>query len=96
MNNTILQIPMARELRVKAEKAAKEAGFSSLQEAVRVFLKKFSNKELEVNFEMPKINLSAKNEKRYLKMIEDYNSGRNITNTNSTKDFFAKLNDDKH
>jgi antitoxin component of RelBE/YafQ-DinJ toxin-antitoxin module len=72
MNNTVLQIPMTMELREKSEKAAVEAGFSSLQEAVRIFLKKFSHKELVVSFDMPKIKLSEKNEKRYIEMIKDY------------------------
>jgi antitoxin component of RelBE/YafQ-DinJ toxin-antitoxin module len=92
MNNTVLQIPMTIELREKSEKAAIEAGFSSLQEAVRIFLKKFSHKELVVSFDVPKIKLSAKNEERYLKMIGDYKKDNNIVRTNTTKDFFDKLN----
>jgi hypothetical protein len=38
MDNTVLQIPMSKTLRDKATQAAKEQGFSSLQEYVRVFL----------------------------------------------------------
>jgi antitoxin component of RelBE/YafQ-DinJ toxin-antitoxin module len=92
MNNTVLQIPMTMELREKSEKAAIEAGFSSLQEAVRIFLKKFSTKELLVSFDVPKIKLSEKNEKRYLKMVEDYNKSKDIVRTNTLDDFFDKLN----
>ena len=92
MNNTVLQIPMTMELREKSEKAAVEAGFSSLQEAVRIFLKKFSHKELVVSFDMPKIKLSTKNEKRYIKMIEDYKKNKDIVRTNTIEDFFDKLN----
>ena len=76
MNNTVLQIPMTTELREQSEKAAFEAGFSSLQEAVRIFLKKFSHRELVVSFDMPKIKLSAKSEKRYLEMIKDYKKNK--------------------
>jgi len=76
MNNTVLQIPMTMELREKSERAAVEAGFSSLQEAVRIFLKKFSHKELVVSFDMPKIKLSAKNERRYMEMIKDYKKNK--------------------
>lgn len=93
MNNTVLQIPMSIELREKSEKAAVEAGFSSLQEAIRVFLKKFSREELVMSFDVPKIRLSEKNEERYLKMIEDYKNDRNIVRSNTTKDFFDKLNE---
>lgn len=92
MNNTVLQIPMTIELREKSEKAAVEAGFSSLQEAVRIFLKKFSHRELVVSFDMPKIKLSAKNEKRYMEMMNDYEKDKNIVRTHTTKDFFDKLN----
>ena len=91
MNNTVLQIPMTMDLREKSEKAAVEAGFSSLQEAVRIFLKKFSHKELVVSFDMPKIQLSAKNEKRYIEMMNDYEKDKDIVRTHTTKDFFDKL-----
>lgn len=37
MNNTVLQIPLSKDLRVKSLKAAEDLGFSSLQEVVRVF-----------------------------------------------------------
>jgi antitoxin component of RelBE/YafQ-DinJ toxin-antitoxin module len=94
MNNTILQIPMPLELREKSEKVANDLGFSSLQEAIRVFLKKFSQKEIVVSFDIPQVKLSAKNEKRYLKIVEDYKNNKNIVRTNTTKDFFDKLNSD--
>jgi len=96
MNDSVLQVPISKELRDKSEKVAKSSGFSSLQEVVRLFLKKFSNKELEIGFEMPKYKLSAKNEKRYMKMVEDYEKGINIVKTDSAKDFFAKLNSDQN
>lgn len=92
MNNTILQIPMPLELREKSEKVANDLGFSSLQEAVRIFLKKFSQKEITVSFDTPQIKLSAKNEKRYLKMVKDYKNNKNIVRTSTIEDFFDKLN----
>lgn len=42
MNRTILQVPLDRTLRKEAEKQALSQGFSSLQEAVRIFLKKLA------------------------------------------------------
>lgn len=93
MNNTVLQIPMTMELREKSEKAAVEAGFSSLQEAVRIFLKKFSHKELVVSFDMPKIKLSAKNEKRYIEMIKDYKKNKSeYRSFNDVDDIMKYLN----
>ena len=92
MNNTVLQIPMSSDLRQKSEKAAENQGFSSLQEVVRVFLNKFANGDLTLNFEMPQIKLSPKAEKRYQKIIQDYENDRNITKTDNLNDFFDKLN----
>ncbi len=93
MNNTVLQIPMTMELRQKSEKVAAEAGFSSLQEAVRIFLKKFSARELMVSFDMPKIKLSEKNEKRYLKMVDDYNKNKSeYRSFNDVDDIMKYLN----
>ena len=39
---TVLQVPMSIDLRKEAEKKALEQGFSSLQDAVRMFLKKLA------------------------------------------------------
>lgn len=74
MNRTVLQIPLPAELRKEAEKQAIEQGFSSLQEAVRVFLKKLANGALGVRFEETVI-LSEKNAIRYGKMINEIESG---------------------
>ncbi len=49
MQRVILQVPMSKELKDRAEKVALEMGFSSLQEAVRVLLNKIANKELLIN-----------------------------------------------
>ena len=43
MDKVTLQIPMSKSLRIKAEKTALEQGFSSLQELIRVFLKKMAD-----------------------------------------------------
>ena len=56
---------------------AKESGFSSLQEVLRVFLAKFAKREIGVSVEQfPAVKLSAKNDRRYAKMVDDVLSGR--------------------
>lgn len=75
MNRTVLQIPMSADLRKAAEAQAKEQGFSSLQDAVRVFLNKLASRMIEFGFRETMV-LSAKNAKRYDKMIEDIEKGR--------------------
>lgn len=77
MSKTVLQIPMDTSLRKDAEKQALEQGFSSLQEAVRLFLKKLARGALGISFEEEEVvQLSPKAEKRYLKMKEDIESGK--------------------
>ena len=92
MNRTVLQIPMTKELKISAEQAAYDFGFSSLQELLRVFMKKLSSKSINLNFnDEPVIKLSAKNEKRYIKMTEDFKSGKNTHTANSLEEFFKQL-----
>ena len=76
MNRTVLQIPMDPSLRRKAETTASAAGFSSVQEVVRVFLYRFVSEELEVGF--VERTLSTKAQKRYMAMITDIRKGANI------------------
>jgi len=92
MNDTVLQIPMPQLLRKEAEKSAIDMGFSSLQDFVRLVLKKLTIKELDVSIGFPVVKLSSKAEKRYLKIEKDYKADKNIVRTKNTNDFFAKLN----
>lgn len=74
-NKTILQIPLDVSLRDEALRAAEGLGFSSLQETVRVFLKKLANQTIGISFE-EKENLSPKAERRYLQMVKGVQSGK--------------------
>ncbi len=47
---TILQIPMDKNLKIKAENMANNEGFSSLQEMIRVLLKQFVTKKAAFSF----------------------------------------------
>lgn len=53
MNTTTLQVPVSKSLKLSAQAAASAQGFSSLQEAVRVFLKKLSDKSITLTFASP-------------------------------------------
>ena len=55
--NTILQVPVDKEVKNKATAAAQRLGFSSLQEAVRLFLNKMAAQQLEIKFEEIKLKL---------------------------------------
>ena len=71
MATTTLQIPITKRVRDNATKAAREQGFSSLQEVVRVFLSKFADRCIDVSFTPPAVQLSEKNAKRYDRMVQD-------------------------
>lgn len=76
MQRTILQVPLPKELKISAEKAAEEAGFSSLQEVLRVFMKKFASKKIDLAFEEEVTYLSPEAEKRYTKIMRNIKSGK--------------------
>lgn len=90
MGKSLLQIPVETNLRAQAAKAAAEMGFSSLQEPVRVFLKQLADRSVKVKFE-PVVKLSAKNERRYAKMTEDFKRGRRVKTFDTVKDLMRDL-----
>ena len=91
MSRTILQIPMTKELRAKAEAVAQEYGFSSLQETVRVLLHKLSKKELKISFhEAREEKLSPEADRRYAQMIEDIKNGKPKTKSFENIDAMMK------
>ena len=93
MQKTVLQIPMNTQLKRDAENVAFAQGFSSLQEAVRLFLAKLSEKKIELTFQEV-VMLSPKAEKRYLEMTEDFEKGKNVYTAKNVKDLMRQLNAD--
>lgn len=91
---TILQVPIDKNLRDRAASYAAKMGFSSLQEAVRLFLNKIAAGEVNVKFEET-IQLSPKAIKRYNKMIDEVESGKVKTKTfTDTSSLMKYLNED--
>lgn len=92
MQRVVLQIPLSKELKISAEQAALEYGFSSLQEILRVIMKKLSQKTLDITFREERVvRLSKKNEKRYLKAMEDFKKDRNVYHAKDVDDFLKQL-----
>ena len=98
MDTTILQIPIRKSLRDQAMVVAEDAGFSSLQEVIRLFLTKYVRKEIGVTIEQfPAVKLSARNAKRYDKMVDDYLSGNLKTKSfDNVDDLMEDLNSDNY
>ncbi len=91
MDRTVIQIPVNINLRNKAEEAASSYGFSSLQELIRVFLTKLSQKTIEVTFVEKEKYLTQKTERRYLKMLAEAKKGINWYQAEDPKDFIIQL-----
>ena len=91
MQRTVLQVPLPKELKISAEKAAQDAGFSSLQEVLRVFMNKFANKKIDLTFEEEITYLSPKAEKRYMKITEDFEKGRNVYTARNVNELMKQL-----
>lgn len=51
MQRVVVQVPMAKELKNKAEIVSADLGFSSIQEAIRVLLTKLSKREFSLRVE---------------------------------------------
>lgn len=93
MNRIVLQVPVTAQLRSEAEREAIRQGFSSLQDLVRLFLRKLADGLLRVNLEEEEsVQLSPKAIKRYDKMHEDFKAGRNFYTATSVKDLMKHLN----
>ena len=92
MTRVILQVLMSKELKDSATAAAAEQGFSSLQEIVRVMLNKVAKREFSVTLKDEPIEyLTPKAEKRYEKIVDDIEKGKNITKTDNVDDLLKML-----
>ena len=92
MNRVILQVPMPKVLKEKAEAIAEDQGFSSLQEVIRVILTKLARRELTVAVGYPEERLSPRAERRYAKIIKDIKEGKVKTvSFENTKDMMSYL-----
>lgn len=92
MQKVTIQIPVSKELKISAEAAALEYGFSSLQEILRVIMKKIADRKLGVQLsEETTVKLSAKAERRYLKAMEDFKTGRNVYTAKNVDDLMQQL-----
>jgi len=91
MQRAVLQVPVDSQLKQQAEKAAASQGFSSLQEAVRLFLAKLAEKRIELTFQET-VRLSPKAIKRYNKITRDIEAGRNVFVAKDVDDLMKQLN----
>ena len=91
---TILQVPMDPQLKTEALHAAQNMGFSSLQELVRILLKKTASKQLSLTIEENFTPLSLDAEKRYLKINQNFKQNKNTHTAQNIKQLMTQLNAD--
>lgn len=94
MQRTTMQIPVSKDLKESAEKAALDYGFSSLQEVLQKFMRKLAHRKVDVfalDKEEEMIYLSKKSAKRYAKAMEDLQKGKNIYKAKDMDDFLDQM-----
>ncbi len=95
MSTTTLQVPVDADIKSKATKAARDMGFSSLQETVRVFLSKLAHGRIRLSLDSVDVDeyVSPKALARYDKMVKDIESGKVKTTTaHSVNELMEQLN----
>lgn len=91
-NRIILQVPMSKTLRQRAQEVAEDIGFSSLQEVIRLLIHKFARRELTVKFEdIEIVQLSSVAKKRLKKIEQDIAKGKNLYKAENASDLFRQL-----
>ena len=93
MQRVIVQVPMNKKLKEKAEIVVSDLGFSSIQEAIRVLLTKLSKREFSLKVEeVEEVKyLSPRAARKFKKAVEDIKAGRNIIQASDAEDFLRKL-----
>lgn len=101
MNNSdVLQVRLPRYMRVQGEKRAEDVGFSSLQDAVRLWIKQFIDGMLTVRITAEESQWDDEekyliNDKKYLESIrrarEDVKAGRTYTREEAIKELGLDL-----
>lgn len=93
MQRIIVQVPMTKELKKKAESVSSDMGFSSLQETIRVLLNKLAKKEfiLKVSETEEITYLSKTAKEKFKKAVKDIKAGKNITKTENIDELLSLL-----
>lgn len=96
MDTMILQVPVSKALKQQAEIVARDYGFSSLQESVRIFLKKLATRAVTIDISPTEehVTLSSAAKRRYAKMSKDFHSGNDIYRATSVSELMNHLHED--
>ncbi len=96
MNTITLQVPIDPAIRASAQKAANNMGFSSLQDAVRLFLANLAAGRLSAGFTetFPDEVLTPTQEKvlaeKYAEAMREYKTGK-LSSARTVEEFMAQV-----
>lgn len=91
MTKVTIQVPVNESLKISAENAAIESGFSSLQEAIRVFMTQFAKKAISIGIyknvqdEILTPQQDAIIKKKYKKIKKEIAGGKGFAAHNATE-----------
>ncbi|MBU3978145.1 hypothetical protein KJ980_04095 [Patescibacteria group bacterium] len=93
MCSSTIRLQLEEKELIKAHKLAEEWGFSSVEEVLKEFIKRFLNKNVVTSSNLTqKITLTKKAKTRYKQMNEDFKIEKDISIAKSVDDFLAQLN----
>ncbi len=93
MSSSTIRLQLEEKELIKAHKLAEEWGFSSVEDALKEFIKRFLNKNFTISSNITqKITLTKKAKTRYKQMNEDFKNEKNVNIAKSIDDFLAQLN----
>lgn len=93
MSTSTIRLQLGETELHQAHKLAKEWGFSSVEEALREFIKRFLSKSGTISSQkIEYITLTKKAQLRYKQMAKDSDENKNIHVARSVDEFLAQLN----
>lgn len=98
MQRIVVQVPMPKDLKEKAEIVSSDLGFSSLQETIRVLLTKLAKREFSITIEENSEEityLSKAAERKFKKATEDIQKGKVSPSFDNADEAIAWLNNPK-
>lgn len=93
MNTATIKLQLGEKELTKAQTIAREWGFSSVEEVMREFVRRFLSKtQTKTSRQVENVKLTKKAKLRYKRINQDLKSGKNIMLAKSVDDFLIQLN----
>jgi len=96
MDTMILQVPMSKTLKKQAEAVASDYGFSSLQESIRLFVRKLADRTISIDITPTQehVVLTSAARRRYAASGRDFQSKKRVHRVTSSQELIDQLHED--